>query len=54
MEESVKKLQEIIDGSDNIVFFGGGRSVDRRAGFRTSAVWTASTIRSMIFRRRRS
>lgn len=23
MEESVKKLQEIIDGSDNIVFFGG-------------------------------
>ena len=23
MEENIKKLKEIIDGSDNIVFFGG-------------------------------
>ena len=34
MEENIKKLKEIIDGSDNIVFFGGaGVSTEIRCFF---------------------
>ena len=42
MDEKIVKLQELIDGHDNIVFFGG------------AGVSTESVIRNMIFHRRRS
>ena len=49
----VEKLEKIISQSQNIVFFGGA-GVSTESGIRTSAVWTASTIRNTITRPRRS
>ena len=40
MGQDVKKLQELIDQHDRIVFFGG------------AGVWTVCIIRNMIIRRR--
>ena len=47
----VEKLEKIISQSQNIVFFGGAGV---RAASRTSAVWTASTIKNTITRPKRS
>ena len=47
MTEEIKKLKELIDGTDSIVFFGGAVS-------RIFAVWMACIISSGTTRRRRS
>ena len=51
MDEKFKKLKEIIDGSDNIVFFGGA-GVSTEVVFRILEVWTDYTIRNMIIHRK--
>ena len=33
MTESAKKLKELVDSSDNIVFFGGDRAFTRQPSF---------------------
>lgn len=51
MDEKIQKLKEIIDGSDNIVFFGGA-GVSTESGvpdFRSVADYT---IRNMIIHRK--
>ena len=53
MDEKIEKLKEWIDGSDNIVFFGGA-GVRRKAESLISEARTAFTIRSMPIRRRPS
>ena len=50
MTEEIRKLKGIIDGSDNIVFFGRSRRLDRAAS-PTSAAWTDSTASSGATRR---
>ena len=51
MTEEIRKLKEIIDGSDNIVFFGGAGP---RAASPTSAAWKDSTASSGATRPKRS
>ena len=51
MTDEVKKLKELIDGTDNIVFFGGA-GVSTESGI--FAVWMACIISSGMTRRRRS
>ena len=53
MNEKWRQLKEWIDGSDNIVFFGGAE-YPRKAGFRISAVWTGSITSSISTRLRPS
>ena len=53
MTDEVKKLKELIDGTDNIVFFGG-QVFRPRAVSRIFAVWMACIISSGMTRRRRS
>ena len=45
MDEKIQKLKEIIDGSDNIVFFGG-------AGVSTESGVPDFRIRNMIIHRK--
>ena len=47
-----KKLKEIVDQSDNIVFFGGA-GVSTESGIPVSAVRTVCTIRNTVIRPRR-
>ena len=47
-----KKLKEIVDQSDNIVFFGGA-GVSRKAESLIFAVRTVCTIRNTVIRPRR-
>ena len=47
----IKQLKEMIENSDNIVFFGGGGYL-QRVESRISEVWTAYIIKNMIIRRR--
>lgn len=54
MDEKIMKLQELIDGHDNIVFFGGAGVFDREPGFRISVLRMDFIIRNMTFRRRLS
>ena len=51
MDEKIQKLKEIIDGSDNIVFFGGA-GVSTESGVPDLEVWTDYTIRNMIIHRK--
>ena len=51
MDEKIAKLKEWIDGSDNIVFFGGA-GVSTESAFRISARWTVYTTSSTSTRRR--
>ena len=53
MTEEIKKLKELIDGTDNIVFFGGA-GVSTESGIPDFAVWMACIISSGTTRRRRS
>ena len=53
MTEEIRKLKEIIDGSDNIVFFGGA-GVSTESGIPDSAAWTDSTASSGATRPKRS
>ena len=60
MDEKIMKLQELIDGHDNIVFFGGaGVSTEsgipdfrQRVEYRISVLRMVFIIRNMTFRRR--
>lgn len=52
MTEEIKKLKELIDGTDNIVFFGGQAS-QLRAVFRIFAAWTGCTTSSGTTRLKR-
>ena len=47
-----EKLQELISGSDNIVFLAAP-AYRRRAAFRISAAWMACIIRNTTIRRRK-
>ena len=38
MDENIRKLKELVDGSDNIVFFG--RSEERRVGKECRSRWS--------------
>lgn len=54
MEEhmgQMEKLREMVNNSDNIVFFGGA-GFPRKAGFPISEVWTDFTTRNTIIRRK--
>ena len=51
MDESIHRLKELLDGSDNIVFFGGA-GVSTESAFPISAAWTGCTARSSNTRRR--
>ena len=51
MDEKIAKLKEWIDGSDNIVFFGGA-GVSTESGIRISARWMVYTTSSTSTRRR--
>ena len=51
LEQKVAKLQEMIDGSDNIVFFGGA-GVSTESGYLISEARTGCIIRNMTILRR--
>lgn len=53
MNEKIKKLKEIIDGTDNLVFFGGAGFL-QRAVFQIFEAQMDYTARNMIFRRKPS
>lgn len=53
MDEKIMKLQELIDGHDNIVFFGGA-GVSTESGIPVSVLRMDFIIRNMTFRRRLS
>ena len=54
MNEKIKKLKEIIDGTDNLVFFGGAGVFYRERYSRFSEAQMDYTARNMIFRRKLS
>lgn len=51
MDEQIRKLKELVDGSHNIVF-SAERACRRRAASRISAAWTGCITRSSAIRRR--
>lgn len=51
MDEQIRKLKELVDGSDNIVF-SAGRVFPPRAASPISAAWTDCITRSSAIRRR--
>ena len=53
MNEKIKKLKEIIDGTDNLVFFGGA-GVSTESGIPDFEAQMDYTARNMIFRRKPS
>ena len=52
-DKEIARLQEMVDETDNMVFFGGAGVVYGGAGYRISAAWTDCTIRLTPIRRRR-
>lgn len=46
MQEAIRKLKDLTDGSDNIVFFGRAPVFPRNPGFRISAAPTDCITRS--------
>ena len=48
----IEKLQQMIDESSSIVFFGGA-GVSTESGIPVLEAWTGFIIRNMIIRRRR-
>ncbi len=50
--EQIEKLREIVNGSSNIVFFGGA-GFPRRAASRISEAWTDYITRLMTIPRKR-
>ena len=53
MDEKIMKLQELIDGHDNIVFFGGA-GVSTESGIPDFRSQDGLYLRNMTFRRRLS
>ena len=53
MTEEIKKLKELIDGTDNIVFFGGAGVSTEKAVSRIFAAWTGCTTSSGTTRLKR-
>ena len=51
MKERIQKLNELIQGSDNVVFFGGA-GVSTESGIPDFRAWTDCTIRSTTILRR--
>ena len=51
MDEKIQKLKEIIDGSDNIVFFGGA-GVSTESGVPDFRSVLSDCLRNMIIHRK--